>query len=115
MQPIKPNKMKIKTYKETETELELPHFFKLKYESVGDSYYSIFNENDSLVFSSSQGMSFTSPHAVAQFFNNQNYQQITQTEFTLAYAKFMIELDNKATALLGIPEFITFDSINKTV
>ena len=97
--------MKIKTYKETETELELPHFFKLKYEYVGDSYYAIFSEK-SAVHVSSTGNSLTSGSAISDFLNMPNYEQVTREEFTLACTIAMIDFDNKVSALLGIPELI---------
>ena len=92
--------MKIKTYKETETQLELPHFFKLKYEYVGDSYYAIFSEK-SAVHVSSTGNSLTSGSAISDFLNMPNYEQVTREEFLANYGEALKTFTNTCMALIG--------------
>jgi hypothetical protein len=92
--------MKIKTYKETETELELPHFFKLKYPSIGDSYYAIFSEKNAVCVSTTSS-SLTSGSAISDFLNSPNYEQVTREEFLANYGEALKTFTNTCMALIG--------------
>jgi hypothetical protein len=75
-------KYKLKKQVETETEIELPYFFKLDNKVIDSSYFAIINEN--LAISNwrkeSINVSSSTQH-IADLINSENFVQITKEEF----------------------------------
>lgn len=83
--------MKIKVTK-TETEekeITLPLFYKLTYETLGSTYYAMFDEEKSIRIDAKKEITCISTGAVADGINKQNYVEITESEFTQAFEETM--------------------------
>ena len=77
-----------KTEEEVELDIQLPLFFKIKF--IRDSWHcAVFDESRALIVKGSEIQAYDYANAVAQFVNDEAYEQITEAEFTQAFEKSM--------------------------
>ena len=77
-----------KTEEEVELDIQLPLFFKIKFRR--DSWHcAVFDESRALIVKGSEIQAYDYANAVAQFVNDEAYEQITEAEFTQAFEESM--------------------------
>ena len=77
-----------KVEQEVELDIQLPLFFKIKF--IRDSWHcAVFDETRALIVKGSEVQAYNYANAVAQFVNDEAYEQTTEAEFTQAFEKSM--------------------------
>ena len=77
-----------KTEEEVELDIQLPLFFKIKF-SRNSWHCAVFDERRALIVKGSEIQAYDYANAVAQFVNDEAYEQTTEAEFTQAFEKSM--------------------------
>ena len=77
-----------KVEQEVELDIQLPLFFKIKF--IRDSWHcAVFDETRALIVKGSEVQAYNYANAVAQFVNDEAYEQTTEAEFTQAFEESM--------------------------
>ena len=77
-------KVTIEVKTEEEIEVELPIFFKIKF--IRDSWHcAVFDESRAFIVKGSEVQVYDYANSVAQFVNDEAYEQTTEAEFTQAF------------------------------
>ena len=77
-----------KVEQEVELDIQLPLFFKIKF--IRDSWHcAVFDESRALIVKGSEVQAYDYANAVAQFVNDEAYEQTTESEFTQAFEESM--------------------------
>ncbi len=77
-----------KVEEQVEIDIQLPLFFKIKF--IRDSWHcAVFDESRALIVKGSEVQAYDYANAVAQFVNDEAYEQTTEAEFTQAFKETM--------------------------
>ena len=81
--------MKVTVITSIEKEISFPLFFKLTYETLGSTFYALFDEEKSMRIDSRKEMTCISTTAVADSYGKPNCVEITEAEFNAAFDETM--------------------------